>query len=201
MRKWKLFWVTAPSPIENCFVVAVTARQAASLEESGSGFTPGNCQAELIASIPSGFEQITKRTRHRTISDEGMPWPDYGRPWLLRRMGANERMRSGRTGWLLNGRFFAPESFEESYGKPPANKRFVIETVDQLLEKVWALKGERWVFRGQADALWELRSTIHRGRRSAAESTDHIASEKRLLHESKIRALPFVSHIPRNDFE
>ena len=193
--------MTAPSPIENCFVVAVTARQAASIEERGSGFNPGACQAEFIASIPSGFEEIARRTRHRAIHEEGVPWPDYGRPWLLRRMGADKRMRSGLTGWLLNGRFFAPASLEESYGNPPANKPFVIETVDQLLEKVWTLKGERWVFRGRADVLWELRSIIHRGRRSAIASTDHISSERQLLHEFKIRALPFVSHIPRNDFE
>jgi hypothetical protein len=159
------FWVTAPSPDENCFVVAVTARQAASLEEAGSGFDLGDCNAEFIASLPEGFEQIAKRMHHHQASNEGvMPWPDYARPWLLRRMGADQRMRSGRTGWLLNGRFFAPASFEEIYGNPPANKPFVIETVDQLLDKVRTLKGERWVFRGHADALWELRSTIHRNK-------------------------------------
>lgn len=202
MRTWKLFWVTAPSADENCFVVAVTARQAASLEESASGFDPGACDAEFIASIPNGFEQIAKRMHHRETGEEKLPWPEYAQPWLLRRMGADERMRSGRTGWLLNGRFFAPASFEESFGEPPADKPFIIETVDQLLEKAWTLTGERGVFRGHADALWELRSTIHRNKSaSGLASADHVASERQLLHEFKLRAVPFVSHIPRNDFE
>ena len=202
MRKWKLYWVTTPCPIENSFVVAATARQAASYEENGSGFDIRDCEAEYVASVPERIEQIAKRQRIKSEELSKDPWPGYARPWLLRRMSASKKMRSGRTGWYLNGRFFARGSFEESYLDPPENKVFVIRTVNNLLNKVRSLHGDRWTFRGQADALWKLQASIHRTRqvpgRSSLESVD---SEKRLLKDFKNRSVPFLSQIPRDDLE
>ena len=47
-RPYKLYFVDTPSPEENCFVVARTARTAAKFEQANSAFDPGDCKATLL---------------------------------------------------------------------------------------------------------------------------------------------------------
>lgn len=188
MATWKLFWVTTPSPSENCFVVAKTPRDAASLEESGSGFETGDCGAVYVAPIAERFEKIAAAIRKKELKLDSEPWPDYARPWLLTRMGAERQMRNGRNGWSLNGHFFAPGTFEEDFlNKHP----FLIKRVEDLLRKINSLKGGKWVFRGQSDAVWGLRCGIDRmlGNRQIL-AAERVSLEKSLLEEFKRRAVP-----------
>lgn len=78
-------------------------------------------------------------------------------------------------------------------------ERLVIETVDQLLQKTWALEDEGWIFRGHADALWTLRAAVHRKRRLPAQHGN--VGEKQLLHEFKRRATAMLTRPPGNDLE
>lgn len=182
---WKLYWVTAaPSPSKDCFVVAKTPRGAASIEEGGSGFETGDCSAVYVAPISEHFEKIAAAIRNKQLKLDSEPWPNYARPWLLTRMGAERQMRNGRNGWNLNGRFFAPGTFEEDFlNKSP-------------------FKGERWIFRGQSDAVWELRCHIDRmlGNRQIL-ADKRIWLEKNLLKEFKRRAVPHIRSRPQSDWE
>ena len=102
MSIWKVYWVRTPSPDEDCFVVAKNPRQAARLEEGGSGFDSGDATAEYVLSIPDRIEREAKRRYREGIDRDGnkkeanirdmQPWPDYARKWLLERLGAQQKL-------------------------------------------------------------------------------------------------------------
>src|SRR5687768_12794535 len=101
---WKLFWVTTPDRLEDCFVVAKNSIQAAAYECGCSGFGTGTCTAEYLTDIPDPlFETAQKIKKEQGYA--GRIWPDYGRPWLLKRLGATMQSRDGEDGVNLNGRF------------------------------------------------------------------------------------------------
>jgi hypothetical protein len=48
---YKVYFVEAPSPEENCFVVSTDKASAARLEEDGSGFDRGDCTATFVRDV------------------------------------------------------------------------------------------------------------------------------------------------------
>jgi hypothetical protein len=202
MSGWRLFWVSTPSGDEDCFVVAKSPRSAARYEEGHSGFEDGSCTSELVRRIPDGMEHLARRIRLAKESpvadDKKTIWPDYARPWLLRNLGARQSMQEGREGWLLNGRFFGPATFDEAY---LAKKPSLIRSVTDLLRKTGKLSGQKWVFRGHDNALWRLRSKVDRTSSTKRNPTERVAYEKALLETFKRRAVPYLRTVPRNDWE
>lgn len=87
MKKWKLHRISSSFPIEDCFVIAKTARQAARLEEDEDGFNPGDVTTERVMTIPVEIEKLelhehqpalrsnNQNKNNSTINDHC--WPDF----------------------------------------------------------------------------------------------------------------------------
>jgi len=111
MTIWRLYWVTCPSGDEDCFVVAKTTRQAARFEEIGGGWDPGNCQAELVMSIPDSLLPKARRIMRENLIEAGQseeakkrdlsPFPEYANIWLLKQLGAKLTVVAGNDTALL----------------------------------------------------------------------------------------------------
>lgn len=76
---------------------------------------------------------------------------------------------------------------------------FTISSVDEFAERVRCTYDQLPVFRGQEDALWELRPKF--GRLSAANSTNDADTERETLSDFKRRAPPYLERNPANDWE
>ncbi len=209
MSIWKLYWVRTPYPIEDCFVVAKNSRQAAHLEESGSGFDSGDATAEYILPIPDHFEREARRRYRAWLVADGNkieakkrklePWPDYARDWLLKRLGAEEKHIGGRQVTIINGRSYTVGSIEEQYFD---RRPTVITNVATITRRVANLKSGQWLFRGQRKTTWSLQSTVDREPFvSFRRGQSREKYERLLLDEFKRRSLPFLLREPKNEWE
>jgi hypothetical protein len=207
MAKWKLYWVTTPAPIENCFVVAKNARSAAKVEETCDGFASGDCQAELIMSIPEGLEREANRRYKKELKQDGhiqrnnnlSPWPGFAHDWLLAKLGAETKIQNRKTVIFIKGRAYSAASFEETYfHKKPA----LIKSVSDLLSKVSRLEEGRWLYRGQTNANWEVKCGIDReGSQHLRGKLSRTEYEIKLLDQFKLQALPYLARVPSDDWE
>jgi hypothetical protein len=209
MPKWKLYWVTTPSPDEDCFVVAKSPRSAARLEEDGSGFDVGDAQAEMVAVVPDEFEEIAIKLYRTWLNENGSsnvkprenisPWPDYAREWLLEKIGAEFKIQNGREVTLIAGRSYGAAAFDEVFfDKKPT----LIKNLTDVLRRVSKQEKGKWLYRGHSDAGWELKCGLdrkecisHWGKLSRLEYEHHV------LNQFKLRAIPYLKMIPQTDWE
>lgn len=74
------------------------------------------------------------------------------------------------------------------------------ETITELSKFVdyagWTLTGSGWIFRGQADATWSLSPAMLR-----PQYVHATANEKSILAEFKRSARPYLSLVPKDDWE
>lgn len=209
MQSWKLYWLTTPSTEEDCFVVAKSARQAASIDEDECGFDSGTVSAEVVLTIPKHIER-TAAKRHRIwLRENGHEeeaekrnikvWPNYARPWLLKLLGAQEKVVQGRDVTVIHGRSFVTGSFEEGLlGRQP----ILIRNVADLTRLVKKLSEGLWLFRGEPDSKWSLRSGIDREEAIARRGVySRSMYEKLLLKNFKLQAVSFVSREPKDEWE
>ncbi len=208
MTTWRLYWITCPSGEENCFVVAKNPRQAARLEEAGSGFDPGDCQAELVMSVPDTMISEARRVQRESLIEANQieeskkrgltPFPSYAHQWLLKRLGAKIKVVAGKNTVLINNRKYVTENWETVYfNRPPQ----LIRNVADLTRRVARLKGGTWLFRGQA-SRWPLQAGIDRQPfQSIHNGTGRVSLEKKLLSDFKHRALPYLEREPKNEWE
>lgn len=208
MAKWKLYWVTTNHGPEDCFIVAKNARSAAAHEEREMDADPGEFLAERVADVPDVLEQLAVEEFRAWSREEAPeqadrsdlhPWLWYAHEWLLSAMGATFRWKMGRYETVLNGRAFSPETVTEAYlGRPPD----LIHSVAQLVELVSEQRPGRWLYRGQSDACWKMQCAVDRELyRSRRGSLTRVEYEKRLINQFKRRAIPFLAHTPRSEWE
>ncbi len=191
VQRWKLFWVTTPDRMEDCFVVAKNGRQAAAYECGSSGFETGSCTGEHIADVPDSFLAIAEKIAIEQGYTSGMSWPDYGRPWLLKRLGAVTQVRDGELGQYLNGRFFYSSYFESF----DVQNSEVVSEIEHALSLVNKLSPGNWVFHGQSDATWRLQPGVDRSARPfQAAIVNGSASNARCWMRS--RAEPYATYVP-----
>jgi hypothetical protein len=208
MAKWKLYWVTTNHGPEDCFIVAKNARSAAAYEERQMDADPGEFQAERVADIPDTLERFAiggfrawsrGKALEQADKPELHPWPSYADEQLLSAMGAKFRWRMGRYETVLNGQAFSAETVAEAYLNQPPD---LIHSVAQLVELVSEQRPGRWLYRGQSDACWDVRCAIDREIHIARRgSLPRVEYEQHLLNEFKRRAVPFLTHAPRSEWE
>jgi hypothetical protein len=205
MSIWKLYWVRTPYPIEDCFVVAKNSRQAAHLEEDGSGMDSGEATAEYVLPVPDHFEKEARR-RYRKDGNkiearkrDKSPWPDYARDWLLKRLGAVQKHIGGREVTIINGRSYTVGTIAETYlDRRPS----LITNVASITRRVANLKPGQWLFRGQRKTTWPLQSTVDREPFISLRCDQSREKyERLLLDEFKRRSLPFLLREPKNEWE
>jgi hypothetical protein len=153
-RPWNLYWVECPSPDENCFVVARSARSAAKFEEDNTGFNPRDCTATLVRAVPAKFGNTvlpkgTTEVADASKDESNSPqcWPGYAREWLLAELGAKFKFQEDAYVILIQGRSYrTPGLMEGLLGKKPRMIRSTIDLikrVDQLSLGIWLYRGQR----------------------------------------------------------
>jgi hypothetical protein len=206
MRNWNLYWVECPSPDENCFVVARSARSAAKYEEDCSGFDVRDCTASLVMALPetlSGRRLPTKSFSKRlpNLDDQVSPqeWPGYAREWLLKFLGATYKMRDDARITLINGKSYRTAGLMEGLlGKRPD----LIRNATELIQKVDALPKGLWLYRGHRVSTWELRCSLDRTECKVFQgSLSRIDYEQKIFTEFKRRAIPHLRAHPQNEWE
>lgn len=189
--------------------MAKSARQAARIDESECGFDPGTVSAEVVLTIPKHIER-TAAKRHRIwLRENGHEkeaekrnlkvWPGYARSWLLKLLGAQEKVVQGRDVTVIHGRRFVTGSFEEGMlGRQP----ILIRNVADLTRLVSKLSKGLWLFRGELDSKWPLRSGIDREEAIARRGVfSRSMYERLLLNNFKLRVIPFLSREPKDEWE
>ena len=181
MQNWKLYWLTTPSTEEDCFVVAKSARQAASIDEDECGFDPGTVSAEVVLTIPKYIERAATKSHRIWLRENGYEeeaekrnikvWPNYARPWLLKLLGIQEKVVQGRN-------------------------------VADLTRLVKKLSEGLWLFRGEPDSRWSLRCGIDReGAIARRGMYSRSMYEKLLLKNFKLQAISFITREPKDEWE
>ena len=186
----KLYWVTTPSPEENCFVAARSKRSAARFEEDGTGFDPGDCIAELICDLKPSW-----------VAKYYEPVPFYVQFEDLRELGVEWRVVEGDDIFEHVGRFFNKQgdlNYVVSLMDDPEN--VIVRSVTDLLEIIARDTPGEWIFRGQASCRWKLEASVHRTA-SDGDNKDVAAFEQRLLSEFKRRARIFLTDRPSSNWE
>lgn len=196
MAKWNLYWVTVPhSPDENCFVIAKNVRSAASYEIRNSGMAPGDAHAEFVDHLSDNFEQDYADF----LGDNSHGLPDYAREPLLRKLGASFTELEGRHITLYKGRQFSVAGIEEGIlDKAP----LLIRMVEDFIREVTRLGNDSWLFRGQQNCTWEFKSSLYRESAKTIRGRNKVENyEKTLLDQFKLRAIPYLTISPKNDWE
>jgi hypothetical protein len=200
--------VEAPSPDENCFVVAKNARSAAKHEEDGTGFDPGDCKAVAVKAVPSKLTNRRLPTKRQIAAlhlgdDEQSPgiqtWPGYAEDWLLRVLGAEVMEREGGRVTVIDGTDYRTAGlYEGLLGEKPD----LIRSAEDVVRKVRGLPPGTWLYRGHGSAVWPLVCSLDRPECKAHRGTlDRSIYELRVFEEFKRRAIPFVKSRPQNEWE
>ena len=206
---WKLYWVyTSHSPVENCFVIAKTAREASKLVEDFNGFGSNESKASAITNLSDFLEkEILRLTMELEDNQAINVEPDDIFPCivpeeiLMEIFGFEKFWREGERIWRLRDEEFLVGSFEQSYlGISPE----LIKSTDGFLKKISDARTGRWLFRGQTDVSWELLPSIDRDgayyqRRLASYSREQ--HERWLLDQFRNYALPYVDQGIENEWE
>jgi hypothetical protein len=204
MLRWNLYWVES-EPLENCFVVAKTARSAARHDEEIVGLAPKDAKATLVRPIPDRILKawVTAEKRIRRTDDffsASQQRLGYADDALLRMMGAVFKYQDARKVTILDGKKYRRASFEETYSpdwRP-------IETCEDLIAKVRQLPLGNWLYRGHRLSTWDLKCAVsrqpHTKLRGKLSRSDY---ERRLLDEFKRRSVPYLtpSRRPETDWE
>jgi hypothetical protein len=203
---WKLFWVTSEdAPIENCFVIAKTARSAASLDEHYNGLEPFGCSAELVRTLTNSEVALAsdiKRKKQKENVDQKKDselWPWYAPAEFLSALGAVKRVQESREVTILGGKRFEAGTFEETYdyGEPD-----LIKNLSDLIKKVSELQPGTWLYRGHSKSTWKLQCSLDREHcvlKRGPQSRE--AYEREIFEQFKLRSLPYLKSMPRDDWE
>lgn len=208
MSDWKLYRVTTPAPLEDCWVAAKSPRTAARIEENMNGFERGSVEAEYVLTIPDEVEryaledyrrELLGHTSEQAMRPDAHPWPGYVDEDVLVRLGAEFKMLLGRQVTVINGRDFSRPSYNEIYkGEEPA----LVWDIAGFIDMIAAQPAGQWLYRGQSDAMWMLECSVNRERfRTLRGTLDRATYERRLLQQFKLRAMPHISMVPRTDWE
>lgn len=206
---WGLYWVFIESaPEENCFVVAKNSKSASALEESGSGFDPGETESVRIETIPAELEEkvvkehqemLKKLSKKERESRSKYPWPDYARDNVLNFFGIKFRSYDGRrTATYKNNKFVIARLTDVISGF----ELKLIRSVSDLLKGINDKPHGKWLYRGQTDVDWELKPKIDRDeflkKRGPISREEY---ERWLLEQFKRKAFPYLIHAPENDWD
>lgn len=169
---------------------------------------PGEFLAERVADVPDALERLAVKEFRAWSREQGLeqanrpelhPWPGYADEDLLDAMGATFRWRMGRYETVLNGRAFSAATVYEAYLNRPPD---LVRSVAQLVELVSQQRPGRWLYRGQSNACWNVQCAIDREiYRARRGSLLRASYEQCLLNEFKRRAVPFLTHTPRSEWE
>ena len=203
ISRWKLYWVESADPIENCFVIAKTARSAASLEEHYFDFDPYDCSAELVKTLTKNEVSLAAKLRKEQFgkANDKWPqhWPDYAPETFLAALGAVKKIQEDRAVTFLNGKKYIVPGLAENYR---VKRRFPIKSTIEFIKKVSALPSGNWLYRGQRLTTWVARCSLDRDEwvnlRGALTREEH---ERRLFEQFKLQSMPYLKIVPRNDWE
>jgi len=195
-----LYWVRAGDAIENCFVIAKTARSAARLEEAESGFNPYDCSAELVRPLSTEQVRLARKLRSQEMNTPMKEdVPDYVAESFISRLGAVRKIQEGRSVTFLDGKRFVIAGFAETYR---FKEGYPINTVTDFIKRVNSLRQGNWLYRGQQLTTWAAQCSVDR--EDAIRARGKLTRdeyEKCLCDAFKLRALPYLKIMPRNDWE
>ena len=203
---WKLYWVES-SPEENCFVVAKTRKSAERHDEEVAGDGSVECAAKRVMGLSS--EVLAAWSRHER--ENGDPPEDgfsatnermgYVFKDFLKLLGAEFKFLDGEEVTILDHEEYRSAGFELTFG----GKKSLVQSCQDLIDRVTKLGSGTWLYRGQRISTWILRCGV--GRYPYAEHRGHpsrTAYELWMLEEFKRRAIPYLrpfSRNPQNDWE
>jgi hypothetical protein len=198
---WKLYWVHSGAAIENCFVIAKTARSAAKLEEEESGFDTYDCSAELVRPLTNKQVQLARELRAQEMNTEFLKEkvPNYVAESFIDSLGAVRRVQEDREVTFLDGKKFVKAGFAETYRY---KKGLPIKTVTEFIKRVNSLPQGNWLYRGQQLTTWVAKCLLDREDTvKAREALTREEYENRVFEAFKLQALPYLKIMPRNDWE
>jgi FRG domain-containing protein len=115
---------------------------------------------------------------------------------------------------VIGDKIYAAESFEEFMRRirksakiKPKNEKGIgyyklVKELPEWMEEVSHLPPGKWLFRGHSDAMWGLRCSLDRENilhlRNGRSREQH---EKDLLDRFKAQAIPYLKHVPQNEWE
>jgi FRG domain len=197
---FKLYWVEAPSPDENCFVAARSKRAAAKHEEDETGFDPGHCEATAIRALDNDWV-----AEYRGLeTSENLATPFYVQPEDVHQLGIKWRVVEGDDIFEYGDHQYLKQgglNYIASLGKNP--QAFVIRSVADLLGMIKRDdQGDDWIFRGHSSSFWRLEAGVHRFINNAKADLESIINKERsLLSEFKRRARIYLQIPPSSNWE
>jgi hypothetical protein len=185
-RPYKLYWVTTPSPEENCFVAARSKRSAAKFEEDSTGFDPGDCTAELVLALTDAWMARSPREKGSSAI-----WPVYVQFEDVLELGIEWRVIEGDDVFEYRGKRYVKQgdlNYIASLGRKRSQK-IIVRSVADLLEIISRDAPGDWIFRGHSSHEWKLAASAHRlANELGLASNDVVLFERKVLSEFKRRA-------------
>lgn len=197
---WKLYWLHTPDSLEDGFVIAKNMQSAKNIEYDTNGHDFKPIDVEFVMPIPWHIYDIYKRISILKANKEFREWPNYVDRWVLDLLGGECIQENGIVYYRIAGRRFKKTLFDEVYYKSATPS--VARSVSDIRIFVEKLERQEWIFRGQSNATWGLRSKLNRFEGRVNLTSKQILSyEKKIFSDFKKKSTQHLPYVPKSDWD